>query len=265
MGKVNACLKRGYIILTTLIGTISALLLAATLFGHGYFYEAEEIDELLPGISLLYALGVITLLLSIIGVYGASKEKNWALIVFTVGMALTSLTMFVELMKALPARNEAGEEVRREHLVMLPLNEASESDKVGLHNLQVNLECCGLEQGYQDWGYDIPESCVCTEDTINECMAAPKNSSLYEESIDDKLIRIYKEPCLPILLSHVHTAINFIIAMLVGLTVLWMLSAGLCVSILCQLRRRVDVPPVVYSPEAKAGNYTTLTDAAENA
>lgn len=43
-----------------------------------------------------------------------------------------------------------------------------------------------------------------------------------------------------------------------------MVSAGLCVVMLFQLRKKIDLPPVVYSPEAKAGNYTTLSDAAEN-
>ncbi|KAM4615457.1 tetraspanin-8-like isoform 2-T2 [Polymixia lowei] len=221
MGKVNACLKRGYIILTGFIVTISALLLAVTLFGHGYFYQAEEIDDILPGIKILYALGIITLILSAIGLYGALEEKTWALVVFTVGMGLTSLIMFVELLTVLPVRSEASDEVRREHLAMLPLSEASESDKAGLNSMEHELECCGLEQGYQDWGYDIPVSCVCPEESVNECVEAPKNSSLSDEMVDDKPVMIYKEPCLPILTYHIELAMNVIIAVLIGITLIW--------------------------------------------
>lgn len=38
------------------------------------------------------------------------------------------------------------------------------------------------------------------------------------------------------------------------------LSIVLCVIILCQLDRKKHTPAVAYSAEAKAGNYTTLTE-----
>uniref|UniRef100_A0A667Y3R4 Uncharacterized protein n=2 Tax=Myripristis murdjan TaxID=586833 RepID=A0A667Y3R4_9TELE len=180
-------------------------------------------------------------------------------------MSLVSLTMFVEVTRAIPAQHETGEEVRREYQSLVPLSDASEPDKVGLYNLQINLKCCGLEQGHQDWDNDIPESCICTEHATVPCVEAPKNSSLYVDSIDNEPIMIYKEPCLPIFIGHVHMAITIIIGILFGLTLMWALSAGLCAVMLYQLRRKFDVPPVVYSPEAKAGNYTTLTESAENA
>uniref|UniRef100_A0A4W5N1I8 Uncharacterized protein n=1 Tax=Hucho hucho TaxID=62062 RepID=A0A4W5N1I8_9TELE len=59
---------------------ISTLLLAITLFGHGYAHEAEEIEEILPGIVILYVLEAAILVLSILGVYGARKEKKWAVV-----------------------------------------------------------------------------------------------------------------------------------------------------------------------------------------
>lgn len=42
-----------------------------------------------------------------------------------------------------------------------------------------------------------------------------------------------------------------------------MLAAVLGVVILCRLSQKDETPAVVYSPEAKAGNYAVLVDAAE--
>ena len=41
-------------------------------------------------------------------------------------------------------------------------------------------------------------------------------------------------------------------------------SVALCTAILCRLNRKENIPTVVYSPEAKAGNYTILSEPAEN-
>lgn len=43
------------------------------------------------------------------------------------------------------------------------------------------------------------------------------------------------------------------------------MSIGLCIAILCQLNKTMDTPKVFFSPEAKAGNYSNLNDAAVDA
>ncbi|KAF7643910.1 hypothetical protein LDENG_00231290 [Lucifuga dentata] len=217
----------------------------------------------LPGIHFMYALGAIILILAIIGVYGACKEKKWALIMFTVGMMLSSLIMFAFAMRVLAVRPMITDSVRTEYLASMPLYNASSSIISGLDEIQFDFQCCGLQQGYQDWGYNISASCLCEEESRNPCVAAPKNSSLFEHKEDDQPIMIYSEPCIPYLVSHFIFSVNCGIAVLLGLTLFWMLTVALCIAILCQLRRKVDVPPVVYSPEAKAGNYTILTDNAD--
>ncbi|KAM6984795.1 uncharacterized protein FYW47_017781 [Aplochiton taeniatus] len=195
MGKVNTCLTRGFMVLISLIGIISGLLLAITLFGHGYFYQAEEIDELIPGFTILYALGVTTFLLSLLGLFGASGLRKWALIVFAIGMTLTSLTMFIETMRAIPTRHQGTEEVRHEYMAMLPLSNASDTDRADLFKLQISLECCGIEVGYEEWGHDIPDSCLCAEDAVGECVKAPENSSLSQENTSEQHVLIYNTMC----------------------------------------------------------------------
>ncbi|KAM6961572.1 uncharacterized protein LKV04_020590 [Tautogolabrus adspersus] len=117
MGRVNVCLKRSYIIVASLVAIIGALLLALTLYSHGYLHKDEELSE----------------------------------------------------------------DLRRNLLSVMPLSDVS--------------------------GYAL--------EAVQE--------------IQNKL-----------------------------------LSVVLCIMILCRLNQKDNTPTVVYSPEAQAGNYITLADAADN-
>ncbi|XP_061618314.1 uncharacterized protein LOC133472034 isoform X3 [Phyllopteryx taeniolatus] len=204
MGKVNICLKRSLIIVTSLMILAGALMLAGTLFSHGHYHRDDEIEDMIVGIKVLYALSITTLVLPIIGLYGACKEKRWVLIV---------------------------------------------------------LGCCGVQQGYKEWGYNISKSCLCN-DTSDDCVAAPSNSSLFQLT-DNKPVMIYKEPCLPLLLSHLNLAIDILVGTSAGLTSLWALSCVLSIAVLCQLKEKKDTLVVAYSREAKTGNYAVLAEPAE--
>ncbi|XP_044041619.1 tetraspanin-8-like isoform X1 [Siniperca chuatsi] len=263
MGRVNVWLKRSYIIVISVIAILSALLLAFTLFSHGYFHENEEIDRMITGLRVLYGISIITLLLAITGLYGACKEKQWALIVFAVGMILNSLFMIACNIGGVASRPQVRKDLKMQYLHMLPLANASENVIDSLDKVQMEWQCCGLDQGYLDWGYNISESCLCTEESTNPCVAAPRNSSLFEHVVSDEPIMIYKEPCLPYLIAYVVNAINATLGVLLGVILLWVVSVVLCIAILCRLSRKEDTPTVVYSPEAKEGNYTVLAGATE--
>lgn len=263
MGKVNACLKRSYIIVISLIAIVSALLLAATLFSHGYFHEDEEIEKILAGLHIMYIISIVTLVLTIIGVYGACKGKKWALILFVVGMILSSLFMIASEIQGLASRPQEAEDLKKEILNMLPLSNASEVLIDSLKEAQMDLQCCGVDKGYLDWGYNIPKSCLCIEESLNPCVAAPRDSSLFEHTIDFQPVMIYKEPCLTYLVANQMAAINAALGAMLGITLFWILSVVMSVFILCQLNQKEDTSVVVYSPEAKAGNYIHLADAAD--
>ncbi|XP_030197521.1 tetraspanin-8 isoform X2 [Gadus morhua] len=234
MSKVNACLKRSFIILTCLIGLLSGLTFGFTLFGHGFFHSTEEIEHMIVLITVMYAVAVATLLLAAIGVYGAAKDTSWPLIIAT---------------DILSTEN-------RGHWVT-PLDTANGTNIAVLNELQETLMCCGVDKGYQDWGDHIHHTCVCTED-LPECIPAPKNSSLYDGQTSGGTIMIYKQPCIPALVYHAHYLIDTLIAILSMVFILLSTSLVLAILILVQLRRKLNVPPVYYSAEAKAGNYSSL-------
>ncbi|KAM9334636.1 uncharacterized protein ABDE67_021192 [Symphorus nematophorus] len=231
MGKVNVCLKRSYIIVTSLIAVTSLLFLVLALLSHGYLLNYEEIEEEIEALYVLYAITSITLGFSITGLYGACKEKDWALITFAIGMILSILIMAVVEVKELAHQPQMAEELKRSLLTMLPLANASEDFLDSLQETEIYWQCCGLE-GYLDWGDHIPLSCLCAEFPTNPCVPAPKN---FEHMDNDAPIMIYEK----------------------------VLSVVLCIVILRQLRQNEDIPAVVYSKEAKEGNYTIFTDTAE--
>ncbi|XP_076009224.1 tetraspanin-8-like isoform X2 [Genypterus blacodes] len=241
---------------------ISSVLLATTLFSHGYLYEDEELSNF-PVLHVMYTMSILSLPLAIIGIYGASKEKKWALILFTVGMILGSLIVFTFIIFLLSIQNLIAETVEHEYLNLMPFNNASRFALNDLEHIQAEFHCCGVQQGYQDWGYNISESCLCKEDSTNPCVAAPKNSSLFDPKEGDQHVMIYEEPCITFLVFHVILVLNIMVVVMLGITVFWVSTVALCITILCHLKRKVDVPTVVYSPEAKAGNYSPLTDPAD--
>ncbi|KAJ0056864.1 hypothetical protein NL108_000651 [Boleophthalmus pectinirostris] len=263
MGTVNVCVKRGYITVASLIAILSGLLLAITLFSHGYFHEDEEIENILPGLQVMYATSIITILLVTTGLYGVCKRKKWMLICYIVGMTLCCMLMGVLDIQGVAVRPRVVQEIKAHYLSVIPLSNASKEDIDGINELQIDLQCCGMYEGYQDWGYNISEACLCVEDAVHPCVAAPRNSSLFENVKTDDPIMIYKEPCITYLAAHALFAIDVLLGVILGTLLLWILSVGLCVLTLCQMSKKEDTPAVVYSPEAKAGNYSVLLDDAE--
>ncbi|XP_051912190.1 tetraspanin-8-like isoform X2 [Hippocampus zosterae] len=236
-------------------------MLAGTLFSHGQYHADEKIEEMIVGINAMYAMSITILVLPIIGLYGVCKEKRWVLIVFTVGIILCSIFVLYVAVHVLIVRPVIIELMSNFYLSMQPMNSSSEVDVKILTETQIELECCGVQQGYVEWGYNISESCLC-KGAVEDCVAAPRNSSLFQPA-EDTPVMIYKQPCLPKLISHLNVAINTMMGVSMGLISLWVLSCALSIAILCQLREKKDTLVVAYSREAKSGNYAVLAEPAE--
>uniref|UniRef100_A0A1A8FL98 Tetraspanin n=1 Tax=Nothobranchius korthausae TaxID=1143690 RepID=A0A1A8FL98_9TELE len=257
MGKVSVWLKWSYIGVISVIAGITILMLGFTLFSHGYFLHEDELGILATGFHFAYGFISITLLLTIVGGFGVWKEKKWALIVFTVGMILYTLYLIANEVGLLIVPSQMKVNLEDHYLSMLPLSKGNEIEIAHLNITQSELKCCGL-LSYKDWEYNIPKSCLCTENSMNPCVAAPRNSSLF---IEDQLVMIYAKPCLSIITAQAMKSIHIASGILMGFILLWVGSIASCIAILCQLNKKMETPKVVYSSEAKAGNYTSLTEA----
>ncbi|XP_063357279.1 tetraspanin-6-like [Pelmatolapia mariae] len=259
MGRANVWLKRTFIVVISLIAIISLLLLGFSLFSHGHLHQQEEAEREIAVIHVMYVIAVVIVLLTIFGAVGVWKEKRWALIVYAVGMILCSLLMLVLNIQGLASQSQIREDVKKQYLNLLPLVNSTEFPD----DIQAELECCGLES-YRDWKFNIPNSCLCTNKSTTPCMAAPRNSSLFNSKKGDAPIMIYEKGCLPYFIEIIMSVIRIVLGVTLGVMLLWILSAVLCIAILCQLDRKKDTPAVVYSAEAKAGNYTTLAEVSDH-
>ncbi|XP_075886002.1 tetraspanin-8-like isoform X1 [Nelusetta ayraudi] len=260
MGKVNVCLMRIYKIVSSAVAITSFLMLAFSLFSHGYLHDHEEMESMARTLHIMYFVSITTLLFGILGLFGAIKGKQWALIMSAAGMIIISLFMTACEIPALIFRPQMVKSIELHYQDMLPLPHASEDLLDELMEVQMNFQCCGLDQGFADWGYNISESCVCSLESTKPCVAAPRNSSLFEYVMDEQPIMIYTEPCLPHLVQRDMTLLNSVLAVVLLIIVLWVLYISLCILILTQMNKTVDVPVVMYSQEAKAGNYATLSE-----
>lgn len=64
--------------------------------------------------------------------------------------------------------NQLGSQV--DHMICL----VAVSDYTFYAPLPSKFQCCGLDQGYEDWGYNISESCVCTEESTKPCVSVTR-------------------------------------------------------------------------------------------
>lgn len=251
MVKLNICLKLSSICVIGVIAVICLLVLGLTLFLHGYILYDEKAEDSIMGLHALYGFTTVTLVLAIFGGFGTLKEKKWALIVFAVGMTLGCMLLVVSEISMQIAKPKLENLLRNHYLTILPLTNTSESELDSLNTLQSTFQCCGVEKGYMDWNNNIPTSCQCNNKSINPCV---------ENIVEGQSVMIYAKPCIPVLIAESMHHLNVSSGIRVGFLLLWMLSIGLCIAILCQLKKKLETPSVVYSQEAKAGNYSCLIE-----
>ncbi|MEQ2306032.1 hypothetical protein AMECASPLE_003909 [Ameca splendens] len=262
MGKVNISLKRSYTGVISVIGIIAILLLGFTLFGHGAMFHLEWEEFSMPSLLFMYGLSTVTLIFAVIGGFGVWKEKKWALIVFAVGMILECLYFILAEIMGIVVLSQEEIILKDKYLNLLPLSNMSDSYISELAYAQSEFHCCGLESS-RDWE-TIPESCKCDEDSIDLCVDASTHISNLNDLLNTGPNWIYAKPCLPILIQHVLHIFHVALGIMLGFILLWIVSIGLSIACLCQMNKKVDTPNVVYSPEAKAGNYSSLTEALED-
>ncbi|XP_017270250.1 tetraspanin-6-like [Kryptolebias marmoratus] len=256
MGKVNVCLKRTYIGVICVIGTILILLLGLTIYAHSHFLDSEEV-EVNQGLLFNYVFCTINLIIVIIGGFGVWKEKKWALIVFAVGATLIFLFLLGHEIYFQLGKEQIENTIRNFYITILPLANATEWELTFLNHTQTKFQCCGVES-YRDWENNIPESCVCDDESTNPCMVAPRDINVLMRGQN---IRIYSKPCLPLVIEEDLHVLQVTSGLRVGFMSLWVLSVGLCAAILCQIYKKLETPPVVYSSEARTGNYSCLIEA----
>uniref|UniRef100_A0A3B3TRI3 Uncharacterized protein n=1 Tax=Poecilia latipinna TaxID=48699 RepID=A0A3B3TRI3_9TELE len=170
--------------------------------------------QMIPSISvaMMYVIEVGCLLLSVLGVFGACKGKRWCLILVKKKKKILKLLVYQDVYEKRVVREES------KLLAMMPLTAPNKANRTLLHNIQEELECCGLIEGYKDWGASIPASCNCHYP--GKCV---NQYPVYACCFEPFMLPccFVPQPCLPIYLSELKLAFSLVMAIQFGSGVFW--------------------------------------------
>ncbi|CAJ1054298.1 tetraspanin-8-like [Xyrichtys novacula] len=245
MAKVNGCLKcifTGFNIFFAIVGgAIIGLALLSQVYTNT---SGSEMEGRTTSLLSLYILGTVTMIVAILGAYGANKENKVCLIVFLVCMIVGALAMLRAGFVATAARPLVEPQLEEKFRQLLPLNEAPEEAKAMADGLQTMAHCCGLFS-YNDWGNDIPDSCMCDEEEQEEGLC---QSVGYRITMTPKK-SIYSQTCFPIIMYYVMLLLDVVMGVAFTLASLAILGMILSSIIIHQLRHP-DRPTVLLSVPA---------------
>ncbi|XP_071358249.1 tetraspanin-8-like [Trachinotus anak] len=231
MAKVNTSLKRVFTIFNVFFAIIGALIIMFTLTCHVLTNRIENIQSGSSGLILLYVIGTITMVIAILGAYGAHKENKACLIVFLVCMVIGTLLMMRSAVPTAVIRPQVKDLIESKFRDFLPLDHASYQAQNIADEMQKELHCCGLDS-YNDWEGNIPDSCLCDPEVEEEgaCQTVGYKSFMNQQK------SIYTKTCLPIIVYYAELVCDIAIGITFTLLVLALLGMILSSIIIHQLR-----------------------------
>uniref|UniRef100_A0A8P4GHB0 Tetraspanin-8 n=1 Tax=Dicentrarchus labrax TaxID=13489 RepID=A0A8P4GHB0_DICLA len=249
-------LKRPFIFANAVHMALCFFMLTMTVAWHR---DLIQTGKLVSNVSvvIMYIMEIGCLLLSVLGVFGACTGKRWCLILYAAGMAAASQTIIVRTALSyqdvyeyvdLPLQKRV---VREESklLSMMPLTGTSKANRTLLYSIQQEFECCGLIEGYKDWGSSIPASCNCQYP--GKCirlrgsatLGAPKNQY------------VYQEPCLPIYVSELKLAFSLAMGIQFGSGVFWVVLLVMSIKLMGQIKRKQEFMALLQSNRYVPGAF----------
>ncbi|XP_061922583.1 tetraspanin-8-like isoform X1 [Entelurus aequoreus] len=242
-------LKRPFIFACVVNMAPCFIMLTMTAAAHRDLLQAGQLVSN-ASVVILYILETACLLLSLLGVYGAFRGKRWCLILFAAGMAAASQTIIVKTALSYQDIYETG--VAREEsklLSMMPLSAPSKVNRTLLHSIQAHFKCCGLIEGYKDWGASIPASCHCQ--SPGKCirlrgsatLGAPKNQYVYQEA------------CLPIYVSALKRGFSLEMGIKFGSGVFWAVLMVMSLKLMVQMKRKQEFMALLQSNRYVPGAF----------
>ncbi|KAM7367062.1 hypothetical protein PAMP_014987 [Pampus punctatissimus] len=217
-------LKMPFIFACAVNMALCFFMLTMTVAGQRDFLQP---GQLVPSVSvvILHILEIGCLLLSALGVFGACRGKRWCLILTRVVREESKL------------------------LAMMPLTGSNKANRTLLYSIQAHFKCCGLVEGYKDWGSTLPASCHCQYP--GKCirlrgsatLGAPKNQY------------VYQEPCLPIYVSALKRRFSLTMGIKFGSGVFWVVLLVMSIKLMVQIKRKQEFMALLQSNRYVPGAF----------
>ncbi|XP_035530691.1 tetraspanin-8-like [Morone saxatilis] len=255
MPQINTCLKRTFTIFNLFFAIIGgAIIVLALLCQSLTNINGGNMEGRTTSLLILYVVGGITMVIAILGAYGAHKESKVCLIVFLVCMVIGSLLMLRAGIPSAIVRPQLEGILEQKFRQFVPLDKASDEVKNIADALQTGMHCCGLFS-YTDWEDEIPSSCLCNEEEEMEglCKAADYTRLLQFRS--QKLV--YAKPCFPMLMHYVLLMADIVLGVIFTLAILAVLGMMLSSIMIHQMRYPerptllMHVPAIFTTPPPK--------------
>lgn len=232
MAQVNPCLKLVFTIFNVFFAIVGGVIIALALLSQVLtnVEGRENLEGRTTGLIVLYAVGAITMMIAMLGAYGAHKESKVPLIVFLVCMVLGSLLMLRMGIPTAVARPQVEGILEEKFREFVPLDGKPDNVKAMVEALQSSMHCCGLFR-YEDWRRDIPDSCQCDPVTEEgECQTVGYRMLMQEQR------SIYSKPCFPVLLHYVLLFTDILLGVVFTLAILAIFGMILSSIMIHQLR-----------------------------
>ncbi|CAL8386603.1 unnamed protein product [Boreogadus saida] len=253
MAQVNGCLKRTVTFFNILFAILGALVIGLALVSQAVSQNngAGELEGRTTGLIMLYIIGSVTMMIAILGAYGAHKENKGALVAFLVFMVVGTLIMLKTGASMAISSPQIENVMEQKFRSLLPLDQSPKSTQNMMSSIQTTLQCCGLFS-YEDWENNIPSSCVCNSEQEMEgtCRTVNDYGLLqYHQKT------IFSATCFPIIMHYAGMAYYIYMAVVFSLGTLALLGMVLSSVIIHQMGPNVPRPmmvlsiPAVFSPQ----------------
>ncbi|XP_066580095.1 tetraspanin-8 [Amia ocellicauda] len=221
---VNKCVKY-LLFLFNLLFWISGCIILAVAIWLRVSNNANKVTQVsVPGIDLLIAIGVIIMILGFLGCCGAIRESKVMLMLFFIGLLLIFILLLAAGILGAVGENKINDWIQESLKKLLPLSSQPPDVQTDLQALEVQGKCCGLVNGYSDWGSNIPTSCNCT-DTSAPCQTFGTRN-------------LYKTPCMTFVIAFMKQNLTVVLGIAFAIAILMIFGMSLAMTLYCQIRRK---------------------------
>ncbi|XP_020514062.1 tetraspanin-8 [Labrus bergylta] len=248
MNQVNTCLKRIFTVFNIFFAIVGGIIIGLALLSQVYTNINGNVEGRTTSLLLLYVVGATTMVIAILGAYGAHKENRGCMIAFLVCMVIGSLMLLRAGIVLASNRSQVEPTLEEKLKLLVPLNQAPQEAQDMANNLQTLAQCCGLFS-YEDWRSDIPDSCVCNDEEVMEdlCQTVSYTSIMLTQK------NIYTKPCFPVIIHYLLLIIDIMVGIIFSLATLALLGLALSSLIIHQMRHpnRATVVlsvPAIFAP-----------------
>ncbi|XP_051488591.1 tetraspanin-8 [Apus apus] len=240
MAGVSSCMKYSMFIFNFIFWLCGSIILGVSIWIRVSKDAQQELDinsNVFAGVDLLIAVGSIIMVLGFLGCCGAIKESRCMLLLFFIGLLLILILQVTGgiLGAVYSSQIETSLNSTLEENVN-SLKSSEEKDRVFQEKFQkfeTMNECCGLVNGYADWGKNF--NTLLNGNKICECELKNLSTDL---CMSYQGRYIYTRPCGKVIVKYLKDHLLIIMGIAFGLAVIEILGLVFSMSLYCQIQRK---------------------------